>query len=126
MGPSSIDVEISSLCYGRHDLEEGLPLLHLASIWLLESCKSHQSFEAVNAYLHRFLHVHGNIIADIESGHEGSESEIWRDTDQKSSKLSEFKDTLSQLRKEQQFASDRLQGKMQQTICLLRHLSRMV
>ncbi|KAL3799459.1 hypothetical protein HJC23_013914 [Cyclotella cryptica] len=126
MGPSSIDVEISSLCYGPHDLEEGLPLLHLASTWLLEACKSHQSFEAVNAYLHRFLHVHGNIIAGVESGHEASLSEEWDCIDPKSSKLSEFKDTLSQLRKEQQAASDRLQGKMQHTICLLRHLSRMV
>jgi U3 small nucleolar RNA-associated protein 21 len=125
MGPSSIDVELSSLCYGIHDLGEGLPLLHLAANWLLEACKSHESFEAVNAYLHRFLHVHGNVIAAIENGNqEGSEE--WNGNDLHNLKLSQFKDTLSQLREEQRAASNRLQGKMQHTICLLRHLSRMV
>jgi U3 small nucleolar RNA-associated protein 21 len=123
MGPSAIDVELSSLCYGSHDLDEGLPLLHLASSWLLEACKSHQSFEAVNAYLHRFLHVHGNVIAAIEQNDGSEEMEFTPQTDLK---LSEFKETISQLREEQRSASNRLQGKMQHVSCLLRHLSRMV
>jgi U3 small nucleolar RNA-associated protein 21 len=124
MGPSAIDVELSSLCYGSHDLDEGLPLLHLASSWLLEVCKSHQSFEAVNAYLHRFLHVHGSVIAAIET-RDGSE-EVEYTPEMDDLKLCEFKETISQLREEQRSASNRLQGKIQHVSCLLRHFSRMV
>jgi len=133
MGPSSIDVEISSLCYGEHDLGEGLPLLHIAAMWLLEACESHQSFEAVNAYLHRFLHVHGNVITKIdttllqdESGNDMVEEEGEEEDSAQKLKLKEFVETIAQLKQKQQGASNRLQGKMQHTICLLRHLSRMV
>ena len=66
LGPSAIDVSMTSLCNGMHDLEEGLPLLILACRWLLEACQSRERFEAVNAYLHRFLHLHSNILADID------------------------------------------------------------
>ena len=122
MGPSSIDVEISSLCYGIHDLEEGLPLLHIASMWLLEASESHQSFEAVNAYLHRFLHVHGNVITRMDSIlQDGQDVD-----DPQRLKLKVFVQTIKQLQMKQKEASNRLQGKMQHTTCLLRHLSRMV
>lgn len=122
MGPSAIDVELSSLCYGSHDLDEGLLLLHFASRWLLEACKSRENFEAINAYLHRFLHVHGNVIAMIEKDGEDDDE----DTSEKQLKTNEFRETLSDLRAEQRDSSNRLQGKMQHTICLLRHLSRMI
>jgi U3 small nucleolar RNA-associated protein 21 len=125
MGPSSIDVEISSLCYGIHDLEEGLPLLHIASMWLLEACESHENFETVNAYLHRFLHVHGNVITRMDSILQ-EEHELSEEHDSQKLKLKNFVDTIAQLRLKQKEASNRLQGKMQHTICLLRHLSRMV
>ncbi|EED95247.1 WD40-repeat protein [Thalassiosira pseudonana CCMP1335] len=129
MGPSSIDVEISSLCYGAHDLEDGLPLLHLAALWLLESCENRQSFEAINAYLHRFLHVHGVVIARLDDAlksEEGATEESIEEEDPRKLKLREFIGTISQLREKQKSASNLLQGKMQHTICLLRHLSRMV
>lgn len=130
MGPSSIDVEISSLCYGIHDTEEGLPLLHIASMWLLEACESHSSFETVNAYLHRFLHVHGNVITRIDQAVQKDETksseEQEEDDDLQLLKLKEFVETIAQLQEKQKEASNRLQGKMQHTICLLRHLSRMV
>jgi U3 small nucleolar RNA-associated protein 21 len=62
LGPSAIDVPLSTLSSGSmHDLEEGLPLLHMASLWLLEACQSRQRYEAVNAYLHRFLYIHANV-----------------------------------------------------------------
>ncbi|KAL3807867.1 hypothetical protein ACHAXA_010640 [Cyclostephanos tholiformis] len=99
MGPSSIDVEISSLCYGMHDLEEGLKLLHIASMWLLEACESHLSFEAVNAYLHRFLHVHGNIITRMDSilqeEHESLEEQDGVDPQRLTLKV--FVETITQL-----------------------------
>jgi len=135
MGPSSIDVEISSLCYGIHDLEEGLPLLHLASKWLLEACGSRTSFEAVNAYLHRFLHVHGDVITRMDLVLDKDEAEPPKqldiegqaeEADAQKLKLKEFIGTVAQLRLKQREASDRLQGKMQHSLCLLRHLSRMV
>ena len=130
MGPSSIDVEISSLCYGMHDLEEGFSLLHLASMWLLKACESRQSFEAVNAYLHRFLYVHGNIIAridlDMQKESEASERQETGQDHPEKLKLKEFLATISQLREKQKEASDRLLEKMQHSLCLLRHLSRMV
>ena len=128
MGPSSIDVEISSLCYGEHDLDDGLHLLHLASMWLVEACESHQSFEAVNAYLHRFLHVHSNIIIQVDTAiNEDDKIKVLEEEeDSHKLKLREFAGTIALLQEKQKVASNRLQGKMQHTICLLRHLSRMV
>ena len=139
LGPSAIDVEISSLCHGTHDLEDGLPLLLAASEWLTEACESRASFEAVNAYLHRFLHVHGEVIAAIgdpllekedatmakdSSGNVGREEE--ENDARREMQLKEFVQTIALLREKQWGASNRLQGKMQHTLCLLRHLSRMV
>ena len=128
MGPSSIDVEISSLCHGPHDLEDGLPLLLSAARWLLEACGTGTSFEAVNAYLHRFLHVHGGVV--VQMGNEGEEGEGAEEVEAGREKyrdgVNELLSSIELLRREQQSASDRLQGKMQHTICLLRHLSRMV
>ena len=66
LGPSAIDVSLSTLCNGMHDLEEGLPLLILASRWLIEACQSRERFDAVNAYLHRFLYLHANILSGID------------------------------------------------------------
>lgn len=66
IGPAAIDVAFSTLCHGMHDLQEGLPLLHLAARWLLEAIRSRQNYEAVNSYLHRFLHLHAATIAGIE------------------------------------------------------------
>ena len=34
LGPSAIDVALSTLCQGMHDLDDGLVLLYLASLWL--------------------------------------------------------------------------------------------
>ena len=128
MGPSSIDVEISSLCYGIHDLEHGIPLLHIASMWLLEACESHQSFEAVNAYLHRFLHVHGNVITRLDQSLQDETEQPNGDDeeDHRKLQLKEFIETIGQLQMKQKDAANRLQGKMQHSLCLLRHLSRMV
>ena len=131
MGPSSIDVELSSLCYGMHDLEDGLPLLLIASKWLVEACETHERFEAINAYLHRFLHVHGNVIIRIDNiMQERNDSSLVdqddEDDDPQHKQLAEFVDTIGRLQLKQKESSNRLQGKMQHTICLLRHLSRMV
>eukprot|EP00980_Cylindrotheca_fusiformis_P030812 scaffold25455_cov152-Cylindrotheca_fusiformis.AAC.2 len=129
LGPSAIDISLSSLCSGMHDLDDGLPLLTLACRWLLEACRSRERFEAVNAYLHRFLYLHSNVLAGID------DSAILNDEMQQSSKdenkkrqdqRKELLACVELLRKAQREASDALQDKMKQTLCLLRHFSRMV
>ena len=136
LGPSAIDVSLSNLCSGMHDLEEGLPLLHLASSWLLEACQSRERYEAVNAYLHRFLHLHANVIAGIdasikrESLDDDEDEEVVeeqrRQKELQTSKREELLECVASLRKAQKESSEALEGKMQNTLCLLRHFSRMV
>lgn len=136
LGPSGIDVALSTLCHGMHDLEEGLPLLCSTAMWLVEACQSRQRFEAVNAYLHRFLHLHSNVIAGIDDSvkqgmsapspeHELSEQERDEKNEQEQCRL-ELLDAIAKLREAQQTASDSLRSKMQHSLCLLRHFSRMV
>jgi U3 small nucleolar RNA-associated protein 21 len=133
LGPSAIDVSLSTLCSGMHDLDEGLRLLILACRWLLESCQSRERFEAVNAYLHRFLHLHSNIIAGIDDSPNYNNDEAQEVTEeeklQKKKQKLQQKELLScieQLRIAQKEASETLQNKMKNTLCLLRHFSRMV
>ena len=129
LGPSAIDVSFSSLCNGMHDLEEGLPLLNLVSAWLLEACQSRERFDAVNAYLHRFLYLHANVIAGIDdtssaADQDGADDEQHGD-DHKRQRESLLR-SISSLRHAQQASSETLQSKMEHALCLLRHFSRMV
>lgn len=137
MGPSAIDVALSTLCHGMHDLEEGLPLLHVTSLWLLEACQSRQNFEAINAYLNRFLSIHSSVIAGIEDDTQKQNNNIVGDnTKEEEEDLSTLEqdreeklkllETVRKLRLAQAEASDSLRGKMQHTLCLLKHFSRMV
>uniref|UniRef100_A0A7S1YSC3 Small-subunit processome Utp21 domain-containing protein n=1 Tax=Ditylum brightwellii TaxID=49249 RepID=A0A7S1YSC3_9STRA len=66
LGPSAIDVAFSTLCHGSHDLDEGLELLHLASLWLLEEIRNRKNYDSVNAYLHRFLYLHSSVLSGID------------------------------------------------------------
>jgi U3 small nucleolar RNA-associated protein 21 len=124
MGPSAIDVSLLTLCHGFHDLEEGLPLLNMAALWLCESCQTRERFEAVNAYLHRFLHLHARVIAGMEENLTAP-NEVMEDA-QKREQRRQLLDSISRLRQVQRAASDTLRTKMQQTLCLLRHFARMV
>jgi U3 small nucleolar RNA-associated protein 21 len=130
MGPSAIDVEFSSLCHGMHDLDIGLKLLHLCSMWLLESCKSRKNYEVINAYMHRFLHIHATTIAGIDASTQGDTSKL-QDQGQDESKddaivRTELLETIKELRISHRSATGNLRNKMQETLCLLRHFSRMV
>jgi len=148
LGPSAIDVSLSSLCNGMQDLEDGLPLLQLACEWLIEAFESREMYEAVNAYLHRFLHIHSTVIAGVEDkelrdsqqeqnkvlstsqNKKLNESEGEKIAGAAKEKLDEQREQLlervSELRRAQQSASDILRDKLQITLCLLRHFSRMV
>jgi U3 small nucleolar RNA-associated protein 21 len=127
LGPSAIDVSLSTLCTGMHDLEEGLPLLHMVSLWLLEACQSRQRYEVINAYLHRFLYLHANVLAGIDSTQRVEMTDEERDSKDRLHELrKEVLTTITLLKEAQQSASDALRGKMQHTLCLVRHFSRMV
>jgi U3 small nucleolar RNA-associated protein 21 len=114
-----------------HDLDEGLPLLILACRWLLEACQSRERFEAVNAYLHRFLHLHSSVLAGIDDSTkqknepEPSSEEI-EQKERQEVQREELLKCIEGLRGAQRMASEALQSKMQNTLCLLRHFSRMV
>jgi U3 small nucleolar RNA-associated protein 21 len=134
LGPSAIDVSLSSLCSGMHDLEDGLPLLRLACMWLVEACESRERYEAINAYLHRFLYLHATVIAGIEDsswtpkqadGRELSSQEAEEKSRQEAERR-KLLESLADLRKAQQSALESLRGRMQNSLCLLRHFSRMV
>jgi len=133
LGPSAIDVSLSTLCNGMHDLEEGLHLLVLTCRWLIEACQSRERFEAVNAYLHRFLHLHSGVLAGIdvssrEDTYEKPDPTIENKQKQERQDLQrqELLSSIRILRNAQRGVSEELQSKMQNTLCLLRHFSRMV
>lgn len=134
LGPSAIDVSFSTLCSGMHDLEDGLPLLVLSCRWLIEACQSRERFEAINAYLHRFLHLHSAVLAGIQDQFErkqrtfeeertAEEMELLKREQEQREELLQY---IDQLRLAQRSSSECLQGKLQNTICLLRHFSRMI
>jgi len=113
-----------------HDLQEGLPLLHLAARWLLEAIRSRQNYEAVNSYLHRFLHLHAAIIAGIEVDTKdttaAAQNEDLPGHEKEQETRKDLIDTIADLRLAQRSAGVKLQNKMQHTMCLLRHFSRMI
>jgi len=136
LGPSAIDVSLSTLCNGMHDLEDGLPFLILASRWLIEACQSRERFDAVNAYLHRFLYLHANILSGItelsSNDKDSSEESASATSEEMEQKLRENRQRselvlcVAQLKQAQKDGSVTLQEEIQNTLCLLRHFSRMV
>jgi U3 small nucleolar RNA-associated protein 21 len=134
LGPSAIDVSLSTLCNGMHDLEDGLPLLILASRWLIQACQSRERFDAVNAYLHRFLYLHANILSGIdETSGNGMEAPALTDSAEEEEQQRremeqrrELASCIAQLKQVQKDGSSMLQEEMQNALCLLRHFSRMV
>jgi len=123
MGPSAIDVAFSALCHGMHDLDEGLRFLHLCSMWLLESCNSRKNYEVINAYMHRFFHIHATTIAGIDAS---TDNEMVDSPDHEVEIRQGLLETIKQLKISQISSTEGLRNKMQETLCLLRHFSRMV
>jgi len=119
LGPSAIDVSLSTLCNGMHDLEHGLVLLTKAAEWLLEASKSRERYEAINSYLHRFIHLHNNVIAGIKESF--MDDEEIKSFPEEQKRLLEIVEQLQDVQ-----ASDKLKDTMQNSLCLLRHFLRMV
>lgn len=133
MGPSAIDVAFTSLCHGMHDLEEGLHLLHIASLWLLEACQTKKNYEVINAYLHRFLYIHSSTIAGIDASWQEEERsktafEIINEKDDEVNRELRLQllDSIKKLRVAHLEATDGMRNKLQQSLCLLRHFSRIL
>jgi len=126
LGPSAIDIALSSLCNGMHDKDEGLPLLLLASEWFVEACQARERFEVVNAYLNRFLHIHAALLTEIESGVSSGSTAPGRVSESERRTRAQLVESLARLKVAQQAASAALEGKMKHTLCLLHHFSRMV
>eukprot|EP00592_Proboscia_alata_P003832 CAMPEP_0194370760 /NCGR_PEP_ID=MMETSP0174-20130528/19102_1 /TAXON_ID=216777 /ORGANISM="Proboscia alata, Strain PI-D3" /LENGTH=1215 /DNA_ID=CAMNT_0039148423 /DNA_START=37 /DNA_END=3681 /DNA_ORIENTATION=+ len=119
LGPSSIDVELSSLCRGSHDVSlETLHLLQLSMDWLHEGFFGKSNYELCNAYLHRFLKIHSLILSGIEEKSNSEEIEDG-DLDKIGKKRLELQSSLTRLKCAQQEANQRLKQKMQHTLCLL-------
>eukprot|EP00551_Chaetoceros_affinis_P006608 CAMPEP_0203667298 /NCGR_PEP_ID=MMETSP0090-20130426/4163_1 /ASSEMBLY_ACC=CAM_ASM_001088 /TAXON_ID=426623 /ORGANISM="Chaetoceros affinis, Strain CCMP159" /LENGTH=1303 /DNA_ID=CAMNT_0050531417 /DNA_START=107 /DNA_END=4018 /DNA_ORIENTATION=- len=131
MGPSAIDVAFSTLCHGMHDLEEGLPLLHLASLWLLEACQTKKNYEVINAYIHRFLHIHSSTISGVDASRQQNGKPDRPGTKNYENNVDrqlqlELLDSIKKLRTAHHEATERMRNKLQQSLCLLRHFSRIV
>lgn len=134
LGPSAIDIELTELCHGEQD-QEGMELLLIASTWLWEACHSRRSFEAINAYLNRFLYLHANTIAGIETSlSEARGKDLNADINpeeqdrllKKKSLRSEILNRVESLRCAQREAADSVRAKMQHALCLLHNFSLIV
>lgn len=135
MGPSSIDVAFRTLCHGVHD-KEGLELLVLSCEWLTESLESRCDFDIINAYLHRFMIIHGSILCGIEEDFTMSDGDV--NSDNKRARSSSFTKSneieqnitfiaqIQKLKKAQKLASEQFKSKMQLSLCLLQHFSKMI
>ena len=124
IGPSAIDVALSSLCTGIHDLEEGIPLLLSAWSWLTEACNTRERFEVTNAYLHRFLYLHGPLLAQLSD--EVRKDDRGERRFDHADGISQLLLSIERLKEAQSAAAEALNVKVQHSLCLLRHLSRMV
>jgi len=105
---------LSSLCGGSQDYEEGIELLGLACDWLCEACNTRQSFEVIGAYLNRFLYIYATTFAELActSGSDRS----------KAQGILMKVDALSQVHSS---TSAHLKNKMQYSLSLVRHFSRL-
>ena len=130
LSASGVDVALSTLCNGEHD-DEGIDLLILCCNWLNEACESNQNFECVNAYMHRFLSVHSDVIrgVDIEVNADGEvakKGETGSVTAKRASQHKQFLEIVRKLAESQKASSALLKSKLQNTVCLLQHFANMI
>ncbi len=100
LSPSSVDVELSTLCMGDFD-EEGKIILGLFLTCLLEAVQGRQEFQVVQVYLNRFLKVHEDVLA--------------QDT--------VLLERVVELHTAQQQAWEHLQSLLLNSMCLVQHFS---
>jgi hypothetical protein len=95
--PPAVDLELRALCTHDED-EEGLTLLRVLLAWFADRLGSGADFELIEAYLHRALLVHGELIM----------------------KRPALSGLLDGVRAAQERVSARLRGLVQQNLCVLK------
>merc|ERR1712151_264346 len=122
-GPSAVDIALSSLCYGMHD-DPALHYLCITMQWFVESIQLKEDYDVINAYLYRFLYLHGTtIMNEILNVNDDNKNKL--DKEQKEKRLM-LLSSMKELRKEHHVSSKKLHEKCQYTLCLLRHFLLMV
>ena len=127
-GPRFEHVAIMTLCSGPHD-EDGLDLLTLFCEYLDQECKSGMNFEACNAYLSRFFHIHGRLIGNFgnlevsEDGIEGGRDKAkeGETRERKVKRMFRLLDIVKKLTASQERSSALLKGKLQYSLSVLRN-----
>lgn len=97
LGPPQVDVEMQALCMGNFD-EDGMELLRLTASYLTRQLASRRHFEAMQAYLSRFLQIYAPTL--LEAG-------------------SSMRKVLGSLRDAQKEANEQMKDLVQHNLCLL-------
>jgi hypothetical protein len=64
--PPAVDIEIRSLCRHEND-DDGITLLHCIIDWLQRNLQKGENFDVLQAYLHRTLTIHSEILLKVPS-----------------------------------------------------------
>jgi len=99
--PAAVDVEMNGLCRGPTD-EEGREIVMLGLDWLQEVLEARDDFEVVQAYLQRFLKIHGEVM-DLDRERTG--------------------DRVAAMEKAQKGSSRHLRDLIHQNLCLINFFS---
>jgi len=122
LGPSAVDIAVRSLCSGEFD-SDGIDFVVMFAEYLGEACGTNENFEAVNAYLSRFLTIHGALIrgGGGEDGEDGGERR-----ERRMEQARELAERIGDLKVAQAGAGGRLKNRFQYTLSLLRTFSKIV
>ncbi|GMH75121.1 hypothetical protein TrLO_g12826 [Triparma laevis f. longispina] len=119
MGPSAIDVAMTTLCSGEHDCE-GIDFLVLFVEYLGTAAETRENFEAFNAYLNRFLFVHADLLRAAEQGGGGAGGE------RRMAQMKRMKEAMEKLRESQAGAANRLKEKLTKASALVKHFQSLI
>jgi U3 small nucleolar RNA-associated protein 21 len=122
LNPSAVDLAIRTLCSGDFDAD-GVDLLVLFAAYIAKACETNRDFEAVNAYLSRFLYIHGGVLRGGGGGGEDIEGDGGA---RRREQMVRMKEVVSGLVKAQERGAERLKDRFQYTSSLLRTFSKLV
>jgi hypothetical protein len=98
--PSSIDVEFNSLCTNNEDFQ-GIELVYFLLVWVQTQLDTGIDFELIQAYLHRILSIHSELIRKTIS----------------------FSEIVSKIKSTQEEKFSKFEGLVQSNLCLLKLFS---
>mmetsp|Transcript_46017 Transcript_46017/g.59119 ORF Transcript_46017/g.59119 Transcript_46017/m.59119 type:complete len:1225 (+) Transcript_46017:40-3714(+) len=103
LSPSAVDAELSRLCRDEKDDQPGVLLLISFLKWIQYISQSNRDFDLLQAYLHRFLMLHSEVIATCDNV--------------------ELPSIIHTLRDDHTKRSTRLRELVQQNLCLINFFS---